>query len=977
VSYTEDQLWTLLDQTDSMPYGPGQIALVEQVVTHADALQLPRLSFAARMQATEAYVYGGQRSRSFATFAWCLAEFDRDPLAYQSSQRNLLWHFKYMIGALNRFPEVPLDRTYAVLDDMERRWRETGHSLHAVHAYRHHVASHIGDIEAAERHYAAWCAAPRDDLSDCVGCDPSSKADWLTQRGRFEEAVALAEPVLNGRLTCREQPQGILTTLMVPYLRTGRHDQARDAHRRAYRLHRPNLADLEEIASHVRLCACTGNEARAVEIVERHLGWLDRASSPWAGMFFAAASSLALRRAQDLLPDELTVFRPGHGERQAERVAAGGLAAELRAHATQVAEQFDRRNGTDRVGTQVRSMLDAEPLLDYLPMSPTAARPSRMSTVANGAASAPARETLEPTSPVTPTATPPVVPATSGPDELLDLIEDCYEQDRDGDGDAALQAFEVRYGQTDLTTCQQARVVDCRAGRISGAPDGDHASAATLWQDAAARYHAAGEPMREQRALARAGAALLWSGATEQGLAIVVPATEWLLAHAEPKVRVSAAGRLASCYLRAHRLAETIATLDRVSPIVDEVPAHTRLRHALLRMTALAHGGRADDVIRDAPAVIDGLTSLGQTENAARARVTLAGMLEHTGQLTEAADQLAAAIPSLAEPAARTELQLVRASVLARTSRAGEAVSDLVEAVADRTARGEADVAADARHALATAYLNIDRPLDAAEVAEEELAYRVRVDDSAPDPHVAPTALAVRNLLATIYRRLRQTADAVAQVDTIAEWYAVAGRRAGVGQMAQLAAEILDEADRDDEAAARFLVAADICAEIGQPLPELYNRRRTALSLHWAKQREQAVVALHDADAVLGRVDDSTDARWEIARLHYDAARILWGADQLSEAATRAGRAAEAFLAFDAGAAVADSRLEQAKILWRLGQYGPAETAARQGLSALPASQSPRKLLDVLDAALRGQGRSGEADRVWGEYGITRPDTDN
>jgi tetratricopeptide (TPR) repeat protein len=976
VSYTEDQLWTLLDQTSAMPYGPGQIALVEQVVEHADALQVRKLAFAARLQATSAYIYGGEQGRSFATFAWCLAEFDRDPLSYQRSQRTLLWHFKHMISALTRFPEVPLDRTYAVLEDMQRRWQETGHSMHAVHAYRHHVASHIGDIEAANHHYAAWCAATRDDLSDCVGCDPSAKAWWLSQRGRDEEAVALAGPVLDGRLTCSEQPQDILATLMVPYVRTGRLDQARDAHRRAYRLQRPNLADLSDIAEHIEFCARTGNEARAVEMVERHLGWLDRAPSPWAGMFFAAASSLALRRAQALLPDELTVFRPGHGERQPERAAAADLAAELRVHATQVAEQFDRRNGTDRVGTLVRGMLDAEPLLEYLPMSPTAARRAGMSIVANAAARETARETPEPTSPGTPAASPVVVPATSGPDELLDLIEDWFEQDRDGDGDAALQAFEVRYGQTDLTVGQRARVVDLQAGRISGAPAGDHAAAAALWQDAAARYHAAGEPMREQRALARAGTALVWSGATEQGLAIVVPATDWLLAHAEPKVRVSAAGRLASCYLRAHRLAETIAMLDRVASIVDEVPAHTRLRHALLRMTALAHGGRADDVIRDAPAVIDGLTSVGQTENAARARVTLASMLEHAGQLTEAADQLAAAIPSLAEPDARAELQLVRASILARTARAAEAVSDLVEAVADRTARGEATAAADARHALATAYLTIDRPLDAAEVAEEELAYRLGVDDANVEPDTAPTALPVRHLLAAIYRRLRQTSDAIAQVDAIAEWYAVAGQRAGIGQMAQQAGEILDEADRDDAAAARFLVAAQICAEIDQPLPELYNRHRTALSLHWAQQREQAVAALHDADAVVPRLDDSRDSRWEIARLHYDASRILWGADQLSEAATRAGRAADAFLAFDAGAAVADSRLQQAKILCNLGEFGPAETAARHGLSALPASRSPQALVDVLDAALRGQGRAGEADRVWNEFGLTRPTPD-
>jgi cellulose synthase operon protein C len=332
------------------------------------------------MVATNSYYYSGEPARAVVTFAWCLAEFDRDPIAHQRHQYKLLWHFKYMVFALTRFPDVPLDRTYGVLDDMERRWRETGHSMHAVYAYRHFVAQHIGDIDTAQRLHVQWCAAPRDHLSDCVACDPTSKAQWLSMRGRDEEAVALAEPVLDGRLTCSEQPQSILTTVMVPYLRTGRLDQARDAHHRAYRLHRMNLAELAEIAEHVTFCARTGNDARAVEIVQRHLGWLDRAPSPWAAMMFAASAALALRRADARKPGTLTLHRPGHEDRTETEVSALDLAGQLNAQATEIAEQFDRRNGTDRIGSLVRDMLDYPPLVDDLPLSAQRANPSTVET---------------------------------------------------------------------------------------------------------------------------------------------------------------------------------------------------------------------------------------------------------------------------------------------------------------------------------------------------------------------------------------------------------------------------------------------------------------------------------------------------------------------------------------------------------------------------------------------------------------------
>src|SRR5258705_2737006 len=289
---SEAELRELLQQADELPFGAAQIAMVEQVVAEADAQQLTDLMFTARMEATSAYRFGGESARAVVTFSWCLAEFDRDPARYAEHNWLLLWQLKSTVGALTLFPEVPLERTYSLLDDMERRWRDNGSTMHAVFALRHRVARHIGAVDRAEEYYAKWCATPRDDLSNCAGCDPSAKASWLARQGRDEEALALLEPVLAGQRTCRAQPQDILTTLLFPYLRTDRLEQARDAHRRAYRLHRPMLADLSDIADHIEFCARTGNAARGVEVLERHMGWLVRAPSPLASIACPAARRL-------------------------------------------------------------------------------------------------------------------------------------------------------------------------------------------------------------------------------------------------------------------------------------------------------------------------------------------------------------------------------------------------------------------------------------------------------------------------------------------------------------------------------------------------------------------------------------------------------------------------------------------------------------------------------------------------------------
>ena len=313
MSYTEEQLWDLLGQVYHMPYGSAQIALVEQVVAHADAAHLTELAFAARMQATTSYVYGGEPARAIVTFSWCLAEFDENPTRHQRHYGNLLWHFKYMVGALTRFPEVPLG-TY-LRGSRRHATPVAGHRAHAARGLR--PPAFRGAAPGRPRHrrgvlHQVVHDAPRRPVGLCR-LRPLLEGVVAGRQGRDEEAVALAEPVLAGTLTCSEQPQGILTNLLLPYVRTGRLEQARDAHRRAYRLHRPNLADLGDVADHIQFCARTGNEARGVEMLERHLGWLDRAPSPFAAMAFAAAGALALRLAPGSPPPGPR--RPGRGRR--------------------------------------------------------------------------------------------------------------------------------------------------------------------------------------------------------------------------------------------------------------------------------------------------------------------------------------------------------------------------------------------------------------------------------------------------------------------------------------------------------------------------------------------------------------------------------------------------------------------------------------------------------------------------------------
>ncbi|HET9517391.1 MAG TPA: hypothetical protein VFO77_06670, partial [Actinoplanes sp.] len=499
-----EELWQQLWEANELPYGVAQIAAVEQLLRHTDAAGDRELAFAARMLGTEAYHCGGETGKAFVTFSWCVADYDRDPAPHHEEYtHDLLWQYKWMVSALTRFPDVPLQRTYTVLDDMERRFREGGHSLHAVYNRRFEVARHVGDEAAADQWYERWVTAPRDELSDCAGCDPLDRVEFLVERGRDAEAVAIAEPVLTGQVTCNEQPQAILLALLVPYVRTGRIDDAAEAHRKAYRLIRDKVADLADIGEHIAFCARTGNEHRGLEILQRHLDWLDRAPSPCAAMEFAASGALLLRRLAAAGHGEVLVRRRAYGDRPAAEVPAATLAESLAAHASGLAAQFDARNGTTRQSRRIDAILTAEPFGVDVPLSPTARRRSA-ATPQGPVAGEPAAAPIAPE----PTGAP--VPADADPATLIRLAEDLERADAVQALVALLEQFDARFADADLPAPVAARRAELRAwqhwlGR-------DLAASIAASELAQRLYAQAGEPGRASRVSGSAGLARCLAG---------------------------------------------------------------------------------------------------------------------------------------------------------------------------------------------------------------------------------------------------------------------------------------------------------------------------------------------------------------------------------------------------------------------------------------------------------------------------------
>ncbi|MCP1427563.1 tetratricopeptide (TPR) repeat protein [Microbacterium foliorum] len=348
----------LVEEIDRTPWGPAEQALVAEAVALAIEIGDERLEYQARMRQTASANMNGATDVMLNSFAWCLARHDEDPQRFPADLEyggaDLMWQFKWMASSLRSSPAFSAEQIAAVLDDMEAHYRAGGLGLSGVLTARFEDAWEAGRIDDAEALRVQLEATPRDDHSHCDACGRSQFAGFFAETGREDQAIRLVEEMLEGGFSCGEEPEHALSRVLVPYLRAGRLDEARSAHLRSYRLAKDNPDNLRIVANNIVFSALTGNEARALAQVERHISWLGHdglnvdAHVVALGAFAFALDRVSAAGHGDTpvrgadSPALVEFFGAHEGAWHADELAAASWAA-----AERLGAEFDRRDGTD------------------------------------------------------------------------------------------------------------------------------------------------------------------------------------------------------------------------------------------------------------------------------------------------------------------------------------------------------------------------------------------------------------------------------------------------------------------------------------------------------------------------------------------------------------------------------------------------------------------------------------------------------
>ncbi|GAA4771673.1 hypothetical protein [Microbacterium gilvum] len=569
----------LLDEAEGLPVGPEERALLDEAVRLADEAGEEELAYRARMLLTPSAHMAGDTDAMLASFGWCVGKHDADPVRFPVDPGvhvDLLFQYKWMASRLASNSRFPRERVAAIHDDMERRYRESGVGQTGVLQSKHDVALLLGDVEAAGRFVAERDTLERDEYSHCEACVRSSDASFAQLQGDDAEAIRLWEEILEQNLSCGEEPEAAESEILLPLLRAGRFDDALAAHARSYRFARTNPDGFPIIENHLVFCAVTGNLARGLQLLERHIPQLAHDPYHEASHFSGLAAVGVLLDAvveageggTPVRGSDHPTLEPLLGAADSPRTATQ-LRDAAWAAAEEIARRFDARNGN---GWFARRLAARRALASV-----------RYDVPFGGETFAPA------------------VAAPAEPADALGWVARArmrlFAADAEGVRDAVARGLALSDAAVDPELHKTLVWLSLQNGDPAEA--GVHAAARI---EALRRVGAHAQAGLEERV----GLALLGHGSSDDIPALSEALEAARVAGAEPGVVADLLVTIAALHLDADRPDDAMPLLDEASAILpDDDPQLLRFSLTALRLQALARVGRLEEAAELAAVATD------------------------------------------------------------------------------------------------------------------------------------------------------------------------------------------------------------------------------------------------------------------------------------------------------------------------------------------------------------------------------------
>lgn len=200
------------------------------------------------------------------------------------------------------------------------------------------------DFSKAQEHFDIFEKEKMGLNSACTACEQSFKVWFAMQKGDMEEARKLAAKIFSGVYVCHDVPWQTYSFFLEHYMDTGEIDNNKKIVEKLLRDGCRDVSDIANLGSVLR-CLSHINPNRGIRILEQYLHWSINLWNKQGLYYFYKGAWCVCEAAKDM---GLSLFVPqGHPLEKSRISEMSDFAEWFHCQAEKIAENFDKRNGTD------------------------------------------------------------------------------------------------------------------------------------------------------------------------------------------------------------------------------------------------------------------------------------------------------------------------------------------------------------------------------------------------------------------------------------------------------------------------------------------------------------------------------------------------------------------------------------------------------------------------------------------------------
>jgi tetratricopeptide (TPR) repeat protein len=335
----------LYNKAKEMPPGKAKLLLLEEAARISDFQNNGSLGFDIRADIIRLAFFHGFPLNGIVAFSSNLSYNDKNP-NYLNNWYNL-FHYKWILGGIDSFPEISSGKIKELYRDMKQRFRENGFNLNPYYGLKCLYHTRKGNIKKATKFYKKWIDIPLDKMGDCKACYYSHQITYHIFVKDYNKAIEVFNYIFENNLKCTNVPGPIYSEFLIPYLEIGKLKEAKEFHEKGYAAVSNNFEYIDHIALHMLFSAIT-NLDEAVEIFQKHIGWALETTDKLSQFYFHLSSWVLFERLKKFghislkikLKGERNIFEKHNLDDISDVVAW------FKDKTLDLADKFDKRNGT-------------------------------------------------------------------------------------------------------------------------------------------------------------------------------------------------------------------------------------------------------------------------------------------------------------------------------------------------------------------------------------------------------------------------------------------------------------------------------------------------------------------------------------------------------------------------------------------------------------------------------------------------------